>query len=78
MEHSLGHESLTDNSALSTEVTTTEAAARLWTGSDAGRIRFLAHALVEEHPAWAYVPQRRRRRAFVSLNVFRQAPARTN
>lgn len=47
-----------------------------WTGSDARRIRNLAKALPDDHPAWSYVPAHRRRRAQVSLALLAVGPAR--
>lgn len=46
----------------------------LWTGSDARRLRVLARALPDAHPAWAYVPSRLRRRAQVTLRVLADGP----
>ncbi|WP_194165028.1 hypothetical protein [Pseudactinotalea sp. HY160] len=46
----------------------------LWTGSDARRIRNLARALPDDHPAWSYVPADRRRRAQVSLALLAAGP----
>lgn len=47
---------------------------QMWTGSDARRIRNLAQALPDDHPAWSYVPATHRRRAQISLALLATGP----